>query len=256
MYVLTAGSILLTKILLMKTTILIALCCISLSLTAQDKNKNNWKEKMKKNMPMMTKSVGVSFVEFDRLNSRMAEFPQYKTAPDHIFTISMGSMHVMNNFITQTTLTAGSSLTGDREERSTALRILGVGFDLGYDVIPADRVMLYPMVGVGAETYHAIFNKDVNAVDFDDVAASPAVQNSIRTLKFTQTNIMYRLGLGLAFKSPKHNGTIGLQGGYAGGFRNRGWKSAEYQKLEGAPVDDIRRFSVSLVLTGGMMMHK
>ncbi len=235
----------------MKTIILILLCTLSLSLSAQNKAaKKDWK----KNMPMMTKSLGVTFVEFDGLNSRIAEFPQYKTVPDHIFTISLGSMHVMNNFVSQTTLTAGSSLTGDREKRSTALRILGVGLDLGYDVIPADRVMLYPMVGIGAETYHAIFNKDVNAVEFDDVAGSPGVQNSIRTLKFTQTNIMYRLGFGLAFRSPKHNGSIGIQGGYTGGFRNRAWKSAEYQKLEGSPVDDIRRFSVSLVFTGGMMM--
>ena len=101
------------------------------------------------------------------------------------------------------------------------MRFLSGGFDLGYDVIPAERVMLYPLVGIGAETYRAIFYKDVNAVNFNDVANSPTVQNNIRSLKLTNTFFTYRLGMGVAFKAPKSNHTIGLQGGYTAGFKKK-----------------------------------
>lgn len=237
----------------MKSVIVTLLCAMSLSLTAQEKSSKHW-GKMKDYMPVMTKSAGVSFQKFDGLNSRIAGFPQYKQLKNHLWTVSLGSMHNIKNFVSQMNVTAGSSLTGDANERSSTVRVLGGSFDLGYDVIPAARVMLYPMAGIGLETYHAIFYKDVNAVDFDDVANSPALQNSIRSVKFTNCYTTYRLGLGLGFKSPDGNHSIGLQGMYSGSFKdNKAWKSAENQSLNGAPVDDLERISVSLVITGSMM---
>ncbi|HMI78684.1 MAG TPA: hypothetical protein VK484_07815 [Ferruginibacter sp.] len=238
----------------MKTIILILLCSISVSLSAQDKKA--WNDKMHKYAPMMMRGIGVTFQEFEGLNSRIAEFPEYKQTRNHMWTISAGSMHVMKNFISQLSVTGGSSLTGDPDERSSTMRTLSGGFDLGYDLIPADMIMLYPMVGIGGECYTAVFYKDVNAVDFDDVACSPGVQNSIRSVKFKNSFVTYRFGLGLAFKSLKHPGTIGIQGGYTGAFKERTWRSAENQFLNGAPSDDINRWSVSLVLTGGGIMMK
>lgn len=241
----------------MKTILLMAACAFSFSLSAQDTKKNKW-ENMKQYMPVMTKSIGVSFQEFDGLNNRIAGFPQYKTLRGHMYTASLGSMHNMKNFISQMNVSGGSSLTGDPNERSSAIRYLGGSFDLGYDVIPAARIMLYPMAGLGSEWYTAVFYKDVNAVDFDDVAASPTVQNSIRSVKFKNRFTTYRFGLGLGFKSPDGGHSIGLQGTYSGSFKtNKAWKSAENQDLNGAPVDELNRISVSLVITGNMMgMHK
>ena len=229
----------------------------TLTAAAQDRpgKKQHW-DKMKKYKPLMTRGVGVSIQQFKGLKSRMTAFSQYDALKNHMYTISLGSMHVMNNFVSQSTITAGSSLTGHPDEKSSTMRFLSGGFDLGYDVIPAERVMLYPMVGIGAEHYHAIFYKDVNGVNFNDVANSPTVQNNIRSLKFINTFFTYRLGLGIAFKAPNSNHSIGLQGGYTAGFKKKSWKSSENQTLAGAPDDGLKRFSVSLVFTGDMMMKK
>ena len=241
----------------MKIITLILLCTVSLSAAAQEKTDKNTKwEKMKNYMPQMTRGAGISFQQFKGLNNRIAGFPQYDALKNQMWTISLGSMHVIKNVISQLSVNAGSSLTGHPDEKSSTMRFLAGGFDLGYDVIPAERIMLYPLVGIGAENYHAIFYKDVNAVTFNDVANSSTVQNNIRSLKFINTFFTYRLGMGVAFKEPKGNHTIGLQAGYAAGFKNKSWKSSENQTLAGAPVDGLKRFAVSLVLTGDMMMKK
>ena len=135
----------------MKTIMLIALSIFSLSAMAQEKTdrKAKW-DKMKSYKPIMTRGVGVSFQNFDNLNHRIAGFPQFDGLKNRIWTLSAGSMHVMNNFVTQTTITAGSSLTGNPNKKSSALRTLGGGIDFGYDVIPSKTVMVYPMVGLGA----------------------------------------------------------------------------------------------------------
>ena len=239
----------------MKTIMFIALSIFSLSAMAQEKTdrKAKW-DKMKSNKPIMTRGVGVSFQNFDDLNHRIAGFPQFEGLNNRIWTLSAGSMHVMDNFVSQMTITAGSSLTGNPKERSSALRTIGGGIDIGYDVIPSKTVMVYPMVGLGAETYHAIFYRDVNAVAFDAVANSTTVQNSIRKTKFVNSAFTYRLGMGFSVKSPKDDGTIGVQLGYVSGFHDERWKSAEYQNLSNAPHDVIKRFSISLIFSGGKMM--
>ena len=239
----------------MKTIMLIALSVFSLSAMAQEKTdkKAKW-SKMKSMKPIMTQGIGVSFQNFDNLNHRIAGFPQYDGLNNRMWTITAGSMHVMNNFISQMAVTAGSSLTGKPSEKSSALRTIGGGFDLGYDVIPSETIMLYPLVGIGGETFHAIYYRDVNAAEFDAVANSTTVQNSIRKTKFVNSAFTYRLGLGFAVKSPKDHGTIGIQARYVSGFHDERWKSAEYQDLNNAPHDIIKRFSVSLIFTGGKMM--
>jgi len=237
----------------MKSIIVSLLCIITLSAVAQDKPKSKHWEKMKDYKPMMTKSVGFTTQQFKNLKGRLAGFSQYKPLRDHMWTVSLGSMHEMKNFISQMTVTAGSSMTGNPDEKSSTMRFLSGGFDMGYDFIPSKRVMVYPLVGLGVENYHAIMWKDVNAVDFDDVAGSPTLQNNIRSVKFTNTFFTYRLGMGIGFKSPDGNHSIGVQGGYVGSFKDKAWRSAENQALNGAPVDDLKRFQVSLVLTGNMM---
>ena len=240
----------------MKTIMLIALSVFSLSAMAQEKTdkKAKW-EKMKSMKPIMTNGIGVSFQNFDGLNHRIAGFPQFDGLNNRMWTLTAGSMHVMNNFVSQMTITAGSSLTGKPSEKSSTLRTIGGGVDFGYDVIPSKTVMLYPLVGIGAETFHAIYYRDVNAVEFDAVANSTTVQNSIHKTKFVNSAFTYRLGLGMSVKSPRDDhGTIGIQAGYVSGFHDERWKSADYQDLNNAPHDVIKRFSVSLIFSGGKMM--
>jgi hypothetical protein len=240
----------------MKTIMFIALSVFSLSAMAQEKKEKSTRwDKMKTHKPViMTRGAGITLLDFNNLNARIAGFPQYKGLKNRIYTLSFGSMHVEKNFVSQFTVTGGSSLSGNRNKKSSTLRTLGAGMDLGYDVIPAKNIMLYPLVGLGAEGYQAVFFKDLSAVDFDDVANSSAVQNDIRKTKFTNTFLTYRLGMGVSFKSPKDDGSIGLQVGYVSGFRSQGWKSAEFQSLNKSPKDGLQRFAVTLVFTGGKMM--
>lgn len=239
----------------MKTIMLIACSVLSLSAMAQEKNhsKAKW-NKMKSMMPVMTRGIGVSFQNFDNLNHRIAGFPQYDGLNNRMWTISAGSMHVQKNFVSQLTITGGSSLTGKPDERSSTLRTIGGGIDFGYDLIPSEKLMVYPLVGLGAETFHAIYYRDVTAVEFDAAANSTTVQNSLRKTKFVNSAFTYRLGLGIAFKAPDNKGSIGIQAGYVAGFHDENWKSYEYQTLNNAPHDKIQRFAVSLVFTGGGKM--
>jgi hypothetical protein len=241
---------------IMKTIMLIALSVFSLTAMAQEKKekKARW-NKMNTHKPsVMTRGIGVTFLDFNRLNNRIAGFPQYNPLKNRIWTLSVGSMHVEKNFVSQFTVTGGSSLTGNRNKKSSTLRTLGAGVDFGYDVIPSKNIMVYPMVGLGAETYHAVYFKDVNAVDFDAAANSSTVQNNLRKTKFVNSFFTYRLGLGMSVKSPKDDGSIGLQVGYVSGFQEERWKSADYQNLNNAPKDGLHRFAVTLVFTGGKMM--
>ncbi|CAN5893501.1 hypothetical protein BH11BAC4_BH11BAC4_05160 [soil metagenome] len=225
----------------MKRIVLFLAIIISLSSYGQKMNKGTY---------FSTSGIGVSFQKFENLNSRIANFPQYKALKDHDFTLTMGSMKVMRNFISSLSVTGGSSLSGDRHKRSSSLNFLSGGLDLGYDVIPGDMIMLYPMVGIGAEGYQAKYHLDNSTVPFDVVLGSPTTQNNIQSLKLTNSFVTYRLGLGFAVKSPKQMGTIGIQAGYTGSFKDREWKSAEGQTLGGAPKDNLSRFQVSLVMMG------
>lgn len=225
----------------MKKILLIILSGICLTSYAQ-------KKKSKDSTTMlMTNGIGVSFQQFGELNKRIASFPQYKGLRDQMWTLTLGSMNVRKRFVSGLNVTGGSSMSGDRGKRSSALRFLSGGIDFGYDLIPADRFMLFPLVGLGAETYRAVFYKDNSAVDFNDVLNSPVTQNNIQSVKFTNSFFNYRLGLGFALKSPKGSGTVGIQLGYIGSFSDRSWKGQENQVLSRSPEDNLSRFQVSLI---------
>lgn len=155
-----------------------------------------------------------------------------------------------NNFISGLSLTGGSSLSGDRDKRSSALQFLAGQFNIGYDFIPGDKFMLYPLAGLGFEGYQAKFYKDNSGVNFNDVLNSPGTQNSTRPVKFTNKFATYNLGFGFTVKSPKCNNSIGIQAGYTGSFKDKAWKSSDNQELANAPVDRLSRFQVGLIFTG------
>jgi hypothetical protein len=239
----------------MKNMMMLLLCAVSFTATAQEeKSKKHQWHNMKGQQQVMTRGAGMSFQQFDALNKRMAGFPQYKTLPGYMVTISGGSLSTYKNFVSQMSIGVGSSLTGNPDKRSSALRYLGGGIDFGYDLVPSEKIMLYPMAGIGFETYNARFYKNVSDVDFDAAVNSSTVQNSNRSVKFNNSFATYRLGLGLSLKPGKSTGSIGLQAGYVGSFKDRSWRTSENQTLANAPREGLGRFAISLVFTGGGMM--
>jgi hypothetical protein len=246
----------LLKMYCMKVFLCLVLAGISLSSVAQHRKEHNQKDKY---LPSITRSLGASFQQFDGLNARVAGIPQYKQLRGHTATLGLGWLQEQNRFISIAGLMIGSSMSGDRDERSSTIRYFGAHADLGYDLLKSEKIMLYPLAGLGFQKYQAIFYKDNSGVDFNDVLESPAIQNSISSVRFKNTFLVYRLGIGVALKSPKYpSNSIGIQAGYSGSFKKRDWRTNENQALDNSPEDRISQFYVSLVLTAKpwMMMMK
>jgi hypothetical protein len=226
----------------MKTFLSLLLFCAGLSVYAQE-------NKMAAFMPEMSRSIGVSFQKFDGLNKEIAKFPQYKDLISHAGVLQAGWFKESHQFISQMTLTAGSSMSGDRDKKSSTIRYLGAGFDIGYDFIKSEKIAVYPLVGLGYQGYQARFYKDNSAVNFDDVLVSSTVQNSIRSLDLRNGFFNYRLGLGIAARSPKNSCSIGIQAVYTGSFKDHSWRSSQDQTLANAPVDKLSQIYAGLIFT-------
>ncbi|MES2773996.1 MAG: hypothetical protein V4722_07415 [Bacteroidota bacterium] len=227
----------------MKVITSVFLACIALSGNAQNDTAESCMM-----IPMFTHNIGGSFQKFDGINGRVAGLPQFEQLKDYTATLGLGWLKEKNRMISSGSLTIGSSMTGDRDKKSSTIRYYGINADIGYDVIKSARVMFYPFVGLGFQRYQAIFYKDNSAVDFDDVLETPSVRNNISPAKFNNTFFVYRAGLGFSVSSPKCPGSsIGLQAGYTGSFKSHAWKSSENQALGNAPVDKISQVFASLV---------
>lgn len=233
----------------MRTVSLFLLLAITTAASAQLR-RNNFM------MPQSTLGLGVGIQEFDGLKSRMANFSQYEELKDYSATLQLGWLKERDRLISASSVMLGSSMSGDRDKKSSSVRFIGLGADIGYDLIKSKKTMLYPLAGIGYEFYQARFYTDNSGVDFDDVVGSPAVQNAIRPLALRNSFFTYRLGMGVSLTGPKdHGGSIGLQAAYVGSFDKREWKSNDNQVLSNAPEDRLGRFQVSLVLSHQPMMH-
>ena len=221
---------------------------ISIFLLGLASSSNAQHHKKDKCLPMFTHSFGGSFQQFDGLNSRVANLPQFKQLKDYTATLGLGWLKEENRVISSGSITLGSSMSGHRDEKSSTVRYAAINADLGYDVIKSEKVMLYPFAGLGFQHYQAIFYKDNSGVAFNDVLQSTAVKNSISSVRFNNSFLVYRLGLGFAVQSPKcPASSIGIQAGFAGSFKNHAWKSNENQALGNAPVDKINQVFASIV---------
>ncbi|MEO5890776.1 MAG: hypothetical protein ABIQ31_11010 [Ferruginibacter sp.] len=234
----------------MKITILLLILATGLTCAAQH-------EKNDKFIPMVSHSIGASFQKFDGLNSRVAGLPQYKQLKEHAATLGLGWLKERNRIISGGGVTIGSSMSGDRDEKSSTIRYFGLNADIGYDLLKSEKVMLYPLAGLGFQKYQAIFYKDNSAVDFDDVLESPTIQNNISSVRFNNSFFVYRVGIGFSVKSPKYPAnSVGIQAGYSGSFKKNEWRSNENQALGNAPRDRIGQFFIGLVFTSKPMFMK
>lgn len=238
----------------MKTVISVMLLFASVSVFAQDDKM----EKMSMDFPQMSRAAGVSFQKFSGLDSRIANFPQYKELKHATGVLQLGWFKERNQFISQLNIMGGSSMSGDRDKRSSTIRYLGAAADFGFDVIKSDKVALFPLVGIGYQAYQARFFRDNSAVNFDDVLQSTTVQNNIKPLNLRNGFVNYRFGLGIAATSAKHHCSIGVQGIYTGGFSEHAWRSSDDQILANAPSDKLSQIYAGLVFTCQpfFMMHK
>jgi hypothetical protein len=233
----------------MKNISFILLLAISLPAIAQHENMGNV-------FPEITHVIGGSFQKFDGLNSRIANFPQYKQLPDYAAMLELGWFKMRKRVISTGGINVASSMGANHDKRSSTIRFIGGHADVGYNLLTSDRVILYPLAGLGYEMYQARFFKDNSAVDFDNAAGSSTVQNNLHSFDLRNAFFNYRFGFGIAFKHPRYpSGTIGIQAGYTGSFQSNPWKSSQDQTLGNAPEDKLSRFYVGLVLTGrpGMM---
>ena len=232
----------------MKSIVCLLLISISLSATAQHQEDKEHDKKFKV-LPLITRGLGGSIQQFDGLNGRIASLPQYKKLRNDAATISLGWLKEEHRFITAAGITAGSSMSGNNDKKSSSIRYLSFNADLGYDLLKSERIMLYPLAGLGFQKYQALFYKDNSGVNFNDVLQSPDVQNSISSVKFNNAFLVYRLGFGVSVKSPKcPSSSIGIQAGYTGSFKKNSWRSNENQMLNNAPEDKVSQFYISLIL--------
>lgn len=229
----------------MKIIISFLLLGFALSANAQHHSKD-------KMIPMVSHGIGGSFQQFDGLNSRVAGMPEFQQLKDYTGTLSLGWLKEHKRVISNGGLTVGSSMSGDRDKKSSTIRYAAINADLGYDLVKSEKVMLYPLAGLGFQKYQAIFYKDNSGIAFNEVLQSSSVKNSISSVRFNNSFLVYRLGFGVSVKSPKHpSHSIGLQAGYVGSFKDHAWRSNENQVLGNSPKDKISQFFVGLVLTGG-----
>lgn len=232
------------------------------SATAQDKpmhKKHDWKN-MEKYLPSVTRSLGGSFQQFNALNDRVENLPQYTSLKGYTATLGLGMMREMNRMVSDLNINIGSSLSAHRDRKSSTIHYIGFDANMGYDVLENKMVTLYPFVGLGYQMYQAVFCRDNTGVNFDDVLRLPAIQEGISPVKFNNDFLVYRTGIGVLLKSMRYpSNAIGLRVGYTGSFRKNEWRSKDGQVLNNAPRDRISQFYFSLLLSSApwqMMRHK
>ena len=72
--------------------------------------------------PQIFHSIGGSFQDFEGLNNRVANRPEYKTLRDNGGTLGLGWIADCNRLITSGSLTLGSTMSGDKHKRSSTVR--------------------------------------------------------------------------------------------------------------------------------------
>jgi opacity protein-like surface antigen len=234
----------------MKIFISVLFIGFSLSSVSQEHTMHAKKDYKTLFKPVIVRGLGGSIQEFEGLNSRIANYPQYKELRNYAATLSVGWRAEHKRIISGSGIAVGSSMSGDRGKKSSTLRYISFNADLGYDLLKSEKIMLYPLAGLGVQAYQALFYRDNSGTNFNDVLQTPNVQNSITAVKFKNTFLAYRLGFGISVKSPKHpSSSIGIQAGYTGSFKKNDWKTNEFQVLNNAPEDRLSQFQVSLIVT-------
>ena len=194
-------------------------------------------------------SHGVSFQKFDNLNNRIKAYPQYEQLKNTTGTLQFGIFTEYDKITVGYSGNFGSSLSGDKNKKSSATKFLGGSIDVGYNIARTNRFTLFPYIGLGYEQFKASFNKDISTIAFDSVLASNNIRQTTEQLIFKNTFVMYRFGFAAFVSSKKHaQNCIGLQIGYSGSFGKKDWKINNTQTLSNSPKDKLSKVSASILI--------
>ncbi len=194
-------------------------------------------------------SHGISFQKFSNLNSRIKAYPQYEQLKNTTGTLHFGFFTEYDKFIVGYSANFGSSLSGDKNKKSSSTRFLGGSIDVGYNLIKTSRVSLFPYVGLGYEQFTASFNRDISSVAFDSVLATNNARKNTEQLVFTNAFALYRVGISTFVTSRKRpQSSLGLQVGYTGSFGEKDWKINNTQTLLNSPKDKLSKVSASILI--------
>lgn len=219
-----------------------ALFCVTSLANAQQKKKSSVKR-------ILFHSHGISFQKFDNLNKRIANYPQFQSSKNSTGTFQFGSFTERDKLITGLNLNVGSSLSGNRNKKSTATNFFGVAADVGYNLLKGTQVSLYPFAGLGYEKYTVRYNRDISTIPFDSVLQSVNFQQRTENLAFINSFVVYRAGMGINITSKKHlQNSVGLQIGYTGGFGDQEWKINKSQILLNSPKDKLSKIFTSIII--------
>ena len=223
-------------------SLVLGLFCVTALANAQQKKKSPVKR-------MLFHSHGISFQKFDNLNKRIANYPQFQSSKNSTGTFQFGSFTERDRLITGLSLNVGSSLSGNRNKKSTATNYFGVAADVGYNLLKGTQVSLYPFAGLGYEKYKVRFNRDISTIPFDSVLQSVSFQQRVENPAFTNSYVVYRVGIGINITSKKHlQNSAGLQIGYTGGFGENDWKIKKSQTLLNSPKDKLSKIFTSIII--------
>lgn len=193
-------------------------------------------------------SHGISYQKFDMMNNRIKMYPQYEQIKNTTGTLQFGIITEKNKTIFNYLVSLGTSLSGDKEKRSTATRFTGLAFDLGYYLYKGEQFSFYPLVGLGFENFTLILNRDNSAIPFDSVVNSSSTRQVVEPLKLANRFITYRLGMGSNITSKSHpRNSFGLQAGYVGSFKKDDWRINTTQIISNSPKDKLSKVIVQLL---------
>ena len=198
---------------------------------------------------MLFHSHGISFQKFNNLNNRISTYPQFQQPKNSTGTFELGFLTERNRFVSGLSFNVGSSLGGSRNKKSSSTSFVGIAIDAGYNLLKSARFSLYPFAGLGYESYRVTLNRDNSSVPFDSVLQSNVFQQRAESLLFTNSFLVYRVGMGAFVTSKKHTqNSVGLQVGYTGGFKPGDWKINGSQTLLNSPVDNLSKIYTSIII--------
>ena len=192
-------------------------------------------------------SHGISFQNFPNLNARIQSFPQYADLKKTTGTLEFGVITKRNKTLILYNFITGSSLSGNKEKKSTATKFIGGSIDLGYNFLEKNNLSIYPFIGLGIVKYNVLLRKDNSSIPFDSVLQNSIVQQNVVPLTFNNNFLAYKTGIGINLKSAKHfRNSAGLQMGYSGSFNESKWKVNSTQILTNSPKDILSKFFLQI----------
>ena len=201
-------------------------------------------------------SHGFSFQKFENLNTRIKAFPQYEQLKKTTGTLQFGLFTEYDKIIVGYSGNFGSSLSGDKNKKSSATKFLGGLIDVGYSIFKTERISIFPYAGLGYERFKAVFNKDISAIAFDSVLVSNSVRQNTEQLIFTNAFAVYRVGVGTFVTSKKYpQNSVGLQVGYSGSFGENDWKINNTQTVFNSPKDKLSKISACILIRYELKKH-